>query len=127
MQPVLIAGCGYVGVAAADLFHAAGWKVEGWTHSAESASRLAEKPYPVHAVDIAVREAVEAAAGSFEAVIHSASSGGGGAESYRRIYLAGARNLLNQLRIRIGKRHRVHRPFHRQLRRVKRAETTARM
>ena len=69
MQPVLIAGCGYVGVAAADLFHGAGWEVEGWTHSAESAAKLAEKPYPVHAVDIAVRAAVEAAAGSFEAVI----------------------------------------------------------
>jgi nucleoside-diphosphate-sugar epimerase len=101
MQPVLIAGCGYVGVAAADLFHAAGWEVEGWTHSAESAAKLAERPYPVHAVDIAVREAVEAAAGSFEAVIHCASSGGGGAESYRRIYLEGARNLLAALRPRV--------------------------
>jgi nucleoside-diphosphate-sugar epimerase len=99
MSRILIAGCGYVGAAAADLFQAAGWEVEGWTHSAESAAKLAEKPFPVRAVDIAVRGAVEAATASrFDAVIHCASSGGGGAESYRRIYLEGARNLLTVLR-----------------------------
>ena len=98
MRRVLIAGCGYVGVATADLFDAAGWEVEGWTHSAESAARLAGKPYPMRAVDIAARPAVEAAASEFEAVIHCASTGGGGAESYRRVYLEGARNLLAALR-----------------------------
>ncbi len=98
MQRVLIAGCGYVGVAAADLFQASGWEVEGWTHSAESAAKLTGKPYPVRAVDIAAREAVEVAVRPFDVVIHCASSGGGGAESYRRIYLEGARNLLTVLR-----------------------------
>ncbi len=98
MGRVLIAGCGYVGVATADLFHAAGWEVEGWTHSAESAAQLADKPYSVRAVDIATSEAVRAAGGSFDAVIHCASSGGGEAECYRRVYLEGARNLLAALR-----------------------------
>jgi nucleoside-diphosphate-sugar epimerase len=98
MGRVLIAGCGYVGVATADLFHAAGWEVEGWTHSAESAAQLANKPYAVRAVDIAAADAVQAAASGFDAVIHCASSGGGGAESYRRTYLGGARNLLTVLR-----------------------------
>lgn len=98
MQRVLIAGCGYVGAATADLFHAAGWEVEGWTHSAESAAQLSGKPYAVRAVDIAARAAVEAAASEFEAVIHCASSGGGGAEGYRRVYLEGGRNLLAVLR-----------------------------
>ena len=97
MPRVLIAGCGYVGAATADLFHAAQWEVEGWTHSPESALRLAEKPYPVRAVDIADRSAMESSAGRFEAVIHCASSGGGGADGYRRVYLAGARNLLAAL------------------------------
>ena len=41
MPRVLIAGCGYVGAATADLFQAAGWEVEGWTHSPESAAQLA--------------------------------------------------------------------------------------
>ena len=98
MPRVLIAGCGYVGAATADLFHAARWEVEGWTHSAESAAQLAEKPYAVRAVDISAADATQAAASSFDAVIHCASSGGGGAESYRRVYLEGARNLLAELR-----------------------------
>ncbi len=98
MPRVLIAGCGYVGTAAADLFQAAGWEVEGWTHSAESAALLSGKPYAVRAVDLAESEAVKKAAAQFDAVIHCASSGGGGAESYRRVYLEGAKNLLAALR-----------------------------
>lgn len=94
MPRILIAGCGYVGVATADLFHGAQWEVEGWTHSPESAGQLAGKPYKVRPVDIGVRKAVAAAASKFDAVIHCASSGGGGAENYRRVYLEGARNLL---------------------------------
>ena len=45
MPRILIAGCGYVGEATADLFHSAGWNVEGWVHSKESAARLSVKPY----------------------------------------------------------------------------------
>ena len=97
MGRLLIAGCGYVGVATADLFHAAGWEVEGWTHSAESAVQLANKPYALQAVDITSVDAVKKAAREFDAVIHCASSGGGGAESYRRVYLEGARNLFSVL------------------------------
>ena len=98
MARVLIAGCGYVGAATADLFHAAKWEVEGWTRSPGSAAQLAGKPYPVRAVDITDRAAVQEAAAPFEAVIHCASSGGGGAEDYRRVYFEGARNLLSELR-----------------------------
>jgi len=50
MPRILIAGCGYVGLAAADLFHADGWAVEGWTRSAESAAGLSAKPYPLRDV-----------------------------------------------------------------------------
>src|SRR5712691_13156265 len=101
MPRVLIAGCGYVGTATADRFHAAEWEVEGWTRSAESAAQLAKKPYPVRAIDLGARAEVEAARGAFDAVIHCASSGGGGVESYRRVYFEGARNLLEALRPRI--------------------------
>ena len=97
MARILIAGCGYVGEAAADLFQAAGWAVEGWTRSAKSAAKLSAKPYLVRNVDISrgaqVAEHAPAAAG-FDAVIHCASSRGGDAEFYRQIYLDGARNLL---------------------------------
>jgi nucleoside-diphosphate-sugar epimerase len=94
MPRILIAGCGYVGQATGDLFHAAGWAVEGWTHSAKSAARLSTKPYPVYGVDIADQAQIQARAGAFDAVIHCASSSGGEVEAYRQIYLNGARNLL---------------------------------
>ncbi len=94
MPRVLIAGCGYVGQAAADLFHAAGWAVEGWARSAESAARLSGKPYPIRQIDISQRAKIAECAGTFDAVIHCASSSGGDAEVYRQVYLGGVRNLL---------------------------------
>lgn len=95
MARILIAGCGYVGEATADLFHGSGWTVEAWTRSAESAAALAAKPYPVCAIDISQLADVAKHAGTFDAVIHCVSSRGGGAEIYREIYLQGAHNLLN--------------------------------
>ena len=94
MPRILIAGCGYVGEATADFFHLNGWEVEGWVHSNESAARLSVKPYCVRVIDISQRDDVAERAGEFDAVIHCASSGGGGAEAYREIYLNGARHLL---------------------------------
>ena len=106
MRRVLVVGCGFVGEATADLFHARGWEVVGWTHSAESAARLsAEKPYPVSAHDITEAEQVNAAArelpdgGQVDAVVDCVSSGrGGGPEQYRRVYLDGARHLTASVR-----------------------------
>src|SRR5438094_8113937 len=94
MPRILIAGCGYIGQAGADLFHSAGWAVEGWTGSAESAAALSAKPYPVRQVNISKRAEVAERAGIFDAVIHCAISSGGDAKIYRQVYLDGARNLL---------------------------------
>lgn len=94
MPRILIAGFGYVGAATAGLFHDAGWGVEGWTASAESAERLAALPYLIRAVDLSDREAVARAESGFDAVLQCASSRGGGTEDYRRVYLEGARNLV---------------------------------
>jgi nucleoside-diphosphate-sugar epimerase len=96
MPRILIAGCGYVGQATADLFHAAGWSVEGWTQSAESATKLAAKPYPVYGVDITDEAEISTHPGVFDAIIHCASSGGRAADAYRQIYLNGARHLLDR-------------------------------
>jgi len=96
MPRILIAGCGYVGQATADLFHAAGWDVEGWTGSEESAAALSAKPYRTCQVDISNCDQVAERPGRFDAVIHCASSRGGGVESYRQIYLNGTRNLLDR-------------------------------
>jgi nucleoside-diphosphate-sugar epimerase len=94
MPRVLIAGCGYTGEAAADLFSGEGWEVEGWTGSPDSAKELAGKTYPVGAVDIADAEQVCAQARDFDAIIHCASTRGGDVDLYRRVYWEGARNLL---------------------------------
>jgi len=90
MPRVLIAGCGYVGAAAADRFHNAGWEVEGWTASAESAASLSNRPYRVRAVDVTNADAP----GNFDVVIHCVSSRGGDENEYRRLYFDGAKNLL---------------------------------
>jgi nucleoside-diphosphate-sugar epimerase len=96
MSRILIAGCGYVGEATADLFQAAGWDVEGWVHSQESAAGLSKKPYSVRVVDVSQRAQLSQRAGLFDAVVHCVSSGGGDAEVYRQVYLNGARNLIER-------------------------------
>jgi nucleoside-diphosphate-sugar epimerase len=90
MPRILIAGCGYVGQATADLFHRAGWAVEGWTKSDSGTS----KPYPIHAIDLTDAKQVHAYEGNFDVIVHCASTRGGDVDLYRRVYLNGARNLL---------------------------------
>lgn len=95
---VLIAGCGYLGLAAAAAFHRAGWKVTGCTHSEESAAAVRAAGYAALACDIS--DPAETAARlprAVDLVIHAASSGRGGADAYRRVYLAGATHLLSTL------------------------------
>ena len=99
MPRILIAGCGYVDQATADLFYTSGWKVEGWVNSEKSAAGLSTKPYSVFAVNIAEPAQVSARAAAvdgFDAVILCVSSRGGDANIYRQIYLNGARNLLDR-------------------------------
>lgn len=94
MPRVLIAGCGYVGEATADLFAAHGWQVEGWTRSTEAMQQLSAKSYPVCAVDLADRAAVMVCETDFDAVIHCASTRGGDVDLYREVYLEGVSNLV---------------------------------
>lgn len=103
MKPprVLVAGCGFVGLEAARRLHALGWDVTGMTHSPESAQRLAaSEPFRVAACDINDRAGLLALAASapFDTVIDCVSSGKGGADAYRRVYLEGAQSLIDTLR-----------------------------
>jgi nucleoside-diphosphate-sugar epimerase len=95
MARILIAGCGYVGEAAANAFHERGWEVEGWTATVASAAKLSDRPYAVRAVDIVSHDSVSNASNKFDVVIHCVSSRGGDEEQYRRLYFEGARNLLH--------------------------------
>ena len=96
MRRVLIAGCGYLGQATADVFETAGWEVEGWTNSSKSARELSAKHYRVDALDISNARQVATRPGNFDAVIHCASTRGGDVDLYRSVYLIGARNLLDR-------------------------------
>jgi len=94
MRSVLIAGCGYLGEAAAKLFKEAEWLVEAWTKSAETAKQLSQKGYRARPIDFTRRNEVLACDRQFEVVIHSASTRGGDVDLYRQVYLDGAQNLL---------------------------------
>jgi nucleoside-diphosphate-sugar epimerase len=95
MPSVLIAGCGYLGRAIASRLHNAGWTVEGWTRSIESAKEIPHAEYPIRAVNIATGTELSTYNWEFDVIIHSASTRGGDADLYREVYFDGARNLLN--------------------------------
>lgn len=90
MRRVLIVGCGYVGRAAADLFHANAWRVEAWRRSgADTATR-----YPIVACDATDSSAIARHIGDFDVVVQTTSTKGGDADAYRKAYLVAARNLI---------------------------------
>ena len=90
MPSVLIAGCGYVGSAAAKLFGEEHWEVIGWTRSEQSAERTGESAISLCAVDITDLETVRRNSFAADVVVHCASSG---ADSYLHVYRDGAANL----------------------------------
>lgn len=92
---VVLAGCGFLGDAAAGLFFEAGWRVLGLCATRETASRLASRPYEVRALDFSKPFDPPAEWSRPELVVHCASSGGGGADSYRAVYRDGLANLLD--------------------------------
>ncbi len=97
MPKVLIAGCGFLGEAAAGFFVDRGHEVVGMTGSRESAEALAGRKFAVGACDLGDAGAVGEFArghGPFGAVVHCASSGRGGADAYRRVYRDGLRHLV---------------------------------
>ena len=96
MKTCFVAGCGFVGLATARLLHERGWSVIGGTYSAESATALAGEAFPVVACDITTRSHLERLP-PLDAVVHCASSGRGGVDQYRAVYLEGSRALIGIL------------------------------
>ncbi len=90
MSKVLIAGCGYLGLATARLFLAHAWEVAGLARSPQEAG-----DFPIFVGDLTDAASLTALPES-DVVIHCASSGRGGAEEYRRVYLEGMRNLAQR-------------------------------
>ncbi len=98
-KSVLIAGCGFVGLPLARNFVASGWETHGLTASETSASSLRGEPFSVHALDIS-KGAIwrHLAERHFEVVIHCASSGRGGTQSYEEVFFTGTQNLIANLK-----------------------------
>lgn len=94
MPKVIIAGCGFLGEAAADLFSGHGWRVLGLCATEESAHRLASKPYTVGVVDLTKDFEIPAPWLGADALVYSASSQKGDATVYRKIYLEGLLNAI---------------------------------
>ena len=95
MPRVVIAGCGFLGEAAADLFSGSGWDVLGICRTEQSADRLRRKPWTVRTADLASDLLIDSRWRGADVLVYCASSGGGGVEAYRAIYLEGLLNALN--------------------------------
>lgn len=94
MPKIVIAGCGFLGEAAAGLFLESGWDVLGLCATPESAARLTEKKIPVRVVDISRELAFDPPWRGADALLHCASTRGGDAAAYRAVYLDGLLNLM---------------------------------
>ncbi len=95
---MVIAGCGFLGEAAAFLFSESGSQVLGLCATKETAARLAGNPFEVRAADITgPLSDIPPEWRTPDLLIHCASSGRGGADEYRAIYRDGLSNLLEIL------------------------------
>ena len=93
---VLIIGCGYVGLPLALQLQAHGDEVTGWVRSEESASEIAARGISRTIIgSVSDKNVWLGIPEKFDAVIHCASSGGGGATAYREVFLEGVR-LMNR-------------------------------
>ena len=92
---MVIAGCGFLGEAAAFLFAESGSRVMGLCATAQTASRLASRPFEIQVADITGPLAdISPQWKTPDLLIHCASSGGGAAGEYRSVYRDGLANLL---------------------------------
>jgi nucleoside-diphosphate-sugar epimerase len=91
---VVIAGCGFLGETAADLFSKGGWNVLGLCASPESAARFTGKPYEVRALDITRRFSLTSAWRGADALVHCAGPDRAVPGAYRSVYIGGLVNAL---------------------------------
>lgn len=96
---MVIAGCGFLGEAAAVFFSQNGWRVLAVSASEASAARLREAGFDALAADITGDlSGISRGWAGADAVIHCASSGRGGEDAYRAVYRDGLDNLIRSLR-----------------------------
>lgn len=91
---VLIVGPGYVGLALGEELVRLGHEAFGMRRSAKASSELATQGIKPLLGDVTRPETLAALPSQFDWVVNCASSGHGDVEEYRRVYLQGARNLV---------------------------------
>lgn len=91
---VLIIGCGYTGVRLGQRLLAGGHEVHGVRRS--PGAELGRMGIREIACDIGDAGQVGQLPGEYDWVVNAVSSGKGGLEAYRRVYLEGTRNLLER-------------------------------
>jgi nucleoside-diphosphate-sugar epimerase len=94
---VLILGCGYVGLPLGTELVRLGHEVVGVRRSPEAGAALQAAGIQPVAADITRRADLERLPGPFDWVVNLVSSGKGGVDEYRAVYLQGTRNLLDWL------------------------------
>lgn len=95
---MVIAGCGFLGEAAAFLFSESGARVLGLCATQATAERLVGKPFEILKADITgTLSGIPQEWTRPDLLIHCASSGRGGADDYRKVYRDGLSKLLEVL------------------------------
>ena len=94
MSRVVIAGCGFLGEAAADLFFERGWEVLGICARPQSRLSLASKSYEVRALDIAKPFFIDPLWRDIDALVHCAGPDRAIPEAYQLVYVEGLKNAL---------------------------------
>jgi nucleoside-diphosphate-sugar epimerase len=95
---VLIAGCGYVGVALGRRLCSIGHEVHGIRRDPEARRELEEEGIRPIVCDITDAKALQAVPAEFDWAVNVVSSSKGGVEDYRRVYVGGTLNLLTWLK-----------------------------
>jgi nucleoside-diphosphate-sugar epimerase len=100
LSSALVIGCGYVGQGLLRALSKQGWQAIGLTLSVDSAAKLRSSGLNVLACDIRNPGFAESLkVKSFSLIVHCASSGRGGSDSYQTLFLDGTRNLLAALEV----------------------------
>ncbi len=94
---ILIAGCGYVGIALGAELVRRRHRVWGMRRDSSAAPQLRSAGIEPLIADLADAKSLPSDSRRYDWVVHCASASRGGPEQYRRVYLQGTRNLLNWL------------------------------